>query len=119
MSAILTIDIRIDFDALLERLGPPQRVWEEMGPYIREMVGPRVYRALEQARQARYLEALFASLEQCGAVAVTREDETYPQDLLTIADPRLRSMSAAAPRWTTRACSPLWARATAARTARA
>lgn len=86
LSSIKELDVR-HFDALLERLGPPQRVWEEMGPYIREMVGPRVYRALEQARQALYLEALFASLEQCGAVAVTREDETYPQDLLTIADP--------------------------------
>ncbi len=75
------------FDALLERCGPPQQVWEEMGPRIAEIVGPAAYQALRQARNPAYFDRLFEGLARCGAIAITRDDDEYPSNLRQIADP--------------------------------
>ncbi len=74
------------FDALLDKCGPPQQVWEECGPHLASIIGQQAYASLSEARSAKYLDRLFADLDRCGAIAVTREDAEYPPRLREIAD---------------------------------
>jgi len=73
------------FDELLERFGPPQRIWEELGAWLAPFVGHALYEALQKARDARYFDQLFEAMQKASAVAVTREDAAYPKLLQTIA----------------------------------
>ncbi|GHU82874.1 DNA processing protein DprA [Clostridia bacterium] len=75
------------FDTLVRHCGPPQRIWEEAGDWMENIIGRAAFTALLEARSARYLDELFAQIEACGAVAVTREDDEYPAGLRTIPDP--------------------------------
>lgn len=74
------------FDELVDRFGPPQRVWEEFGPHLLPLLGQQAYAALCQARSAAYFDGLFESLNRCGAVAVARDDPEYPALLRQIPD---------------------------------
>lgn len=75
------------FDLLLDRHGPPQRVWEECGPHLEKAIGQQACAALSRARGARYFDRLFEDMEGCGAVAITRNDPEYPARLRAISDP--------------------------------
>lgn len=74
------------FDALLERVGRPQQVWEECGPFMQPIVGAQAFSALQKARNPRYFDRLFDKLLRSDAVAVTRCDPEYPARLRTIHD---------------------------------
>ncbi len=74
------------FDLLLEKSGPPQQVWEECGPWMRDIIGPAAYAALAMARSKDYLGRLLDLIDKSGAIAVTRLDPEYPELLLAAAD---------------------------------
>lgn len=74
------------FDALLEKSGRPQQVWEEFGPWMEPLLGKQAYAALKNARNAAYFDRILESLERCGAVAITRADPEYPAALRAIVD---------------------------------
>lgn len=74
------------FDALLDKCGPPQQVWEEMSTRMEPIIGAAAYDALKKARNAAYFDRLFEGLERCGAVAVTQMDTEYPSLLRSIVD---------------------------------
>lgn len=73
-------------EVLLDESGPPQRVWEEFGPWMNRVLGAQAYRALSAARNPDYFDRLFEQIERAGAVAVTRQDPEYPASLRAIPD---------------------------------
>ena len=74
------------FDELLSRFGPPQRVWEELGPWLMPFVGRAVYDALQKARNVSHFDRLFETIQKTNITAVTREDDAYPSLLKNVAD---------------------------------
>jgi len=72
------------FDALMDACGQPQKVWEMFGGWMEPLLGKQAYDALGLARSVSYTEALFASIEESGVTAVTRNDSEYPPLLRAI-----------------------------------
>ena len=74
------------FNALLERFGTAQAVWDAPPEEIEAILGKAQNRVLQDAREDDSLNRLLAALEKCAAVAVTREDIEYPALLREIPD---------------------------------
>ena len=74
------------FNALLERFGTAQAVWDAPPEEIEAILGKAQNRVLQDARADDSLDRLLAALEKCAAVAVTREDIEYPALLREIPD---------------------------------
>ena len=74
------------FNALLERFGTAQAVWDAPPEEVEAILGKAQNRLLQDARADDSLDRLLAALEKCAAVAVTREDIEYPALLREIPD---------------------------------
>lgn len=74
------------FNALLERFGTAQAVWDAPPEEVEAILGKAQNRLLQDAREDDSLDKLLAALEKCAAVAVTREDIEYPSLLAEIPD---------------------------------
>ena len=74
------------FNALLERFGTAQAVWDAPPEEVEAILGKAQNRLLQDAREDDSLDRLLAALEKCAAVAVTREDIEYPALLREIPD---------------------------------
>ena len=74
------------FNALLERFGTAQAVWDAPPEEVEAILGKAQNRVLQDARADDSLDRLLAALEKCAAVAVTREDIEYPALLREIPD---------------------------------
>lgn len=74
-------------EALLERYGGAQVVWEDLGEHMRPILGDAPYAALRAARDPKYFAALFEEMQAHGAFALTRDDACFPPLLREIHDP--------------------------------
>ena len=74
------------FNALLERFGTAQAVWDAPPEEVETVLGKAQNRLVQDAREDDSLDRLLAALDKCAAVAVTRDDIEYPALLREIPD---------------------------------